>query len=222
MQRLTSQRDILTKNDKKKLREKYGINDDAFVIIFSGKLIDHKRPIDLVHALARLKKQTRECVVLFMGDGEQREEIKSIAKQLGVDGQIALAGFVNQSDIAKHLFAADVLALPSHKEPFGAVVPEALPFGLPIIATDQIGAVGINDAAQPEKNAIVYPWGDIEALTKAIERLSMDSDVYAAFQQHSLSIVNANDADVYCQAILKFLQIGSVNKSQQCDNKHHA
>lgn len=206
MKRLTTQRDALNEADRRALRDEYGIDQDAFVVIFSGKLIDHKRPIDLVHALALLKGNQRQCVILFMGDGEQRDEIQATAKQLGVEKQIALAGFVNQSDIARHLFAADVLALPSRKEPFGAVVSEALPFGLPIIAADQIGAVGMEDAAQPERNAIVYPWGDVTALAKAMERLSSDNELYEKFHQHSLSIVDANDADVYCQALLKFLQ----------------
>ena len=224
MQRLTTQRDALTQNDRNEIRAHYAINQDAFVVIFSGKLIDHKRPIDLIHALAQLKKNQhkQECVVLFMGDGDQRDELRLTAKQLGVDNQVVLAGFVNQSDIAKHLFAADVLALPSRKEPFGAVVSEALPFGLPIIAADQIGAVGEEDAAQPEKNALVYPWGDVDALAQAIARLSTDNALYKKFQQHSLSIVDANDADVYCQALLKFLQNGSVNGPKQCDNKNHA
>jgi len=222
MKRLMAQRDALTEKDRQELRAHYGINKNAFVVIFAGKLIDHKRPIDLIHALTLLKKQKRECVILYMGDGEQREEITSTAKRLGVEDQIALAGFVNQSDIARHLFASDVLALPSHKEPFGAVVSEALPFGLPIVAADQIGAVGIDDAAQPERNAIVYPWGDIEALAKAIERLSMDKLLYEQFRQHSLSIVDMNDVDVYCQALLKFLHNDDVNSSKQCDNKNHA
>ena len=222
MGRLISQREALTENDRHELRAKYGISENAFVVIFSGKLIDHKRPVDLVHAIAKLKENNRECVVLFMGDGDQREEILSTAKRLGVASQIALAGFVNQSDIARHLFAADALALPSRKEPFGAVVSEALPFGLPIIAADQIGAVGIEDAAQPERNAIIYPWGDINALAKAIERLATNNELYQMFQQHSFSIVDANDVDVYCQAVLKFLQNGDVNASKQCDNKGHA
>ena len=218
MERLTVQRNVLTEADRNKLRAQYGIDQGAFVVIFSGKLIDHKRPIDLVHALARLKTQTRDCIVLFMGDGEQRAEIESIAKQLGVENQIALTGFVNQSDIARHLFAADVLALPSRKEPFGAVVPEALPFGLPIIAANQIGAVGENDPAQPEKNAIVYPWGNVNALAEAIEQLMTNNELYKSFQQHSFALIGDNDIDVYCQALLKFLKNRSVKNTKQCDN----
>ncbi|MGH1542054.1 MAG: glycosyltransferase family 4 protein [Arenicella sp.] len=205
MQRLIRQRDQLVADDRKGLREQYGIAEDAFVVIFSGKLVDYKRPADLVEALVNVANP--DVVILFMGDGAQRDNIINLAREHDIQSQVVIAGFVNQSDIARHLYAADVLALTSSKEPFGAVVSEALPFGLPIIVSNQVGAVGENSSAQPERNALVYPWGDVKKLAHAIERLSTDKELYRRFQQYSLQIVMEHDTDIYCQALSRGLSL---------------
>lgn len=212
MTRLQAQRDQLTESDRQQLRKNYGIPADAFVLIFSGKLIPHKCPADLVLALPLVnqhKQRSGPVHVLFMGDGEQNEYLSDLAQKLGVADQVVIAGFINQMEIAKHMAAADVLALPSSKEPFGAVVSEALPFGLPIIASDRIGAVGESDSAQPQRNALVYPVGNIEKLAQSIITLHDDTMLYKAFSEHSRQIVAEHDVTVYCAAIEDIVASGS-------------
>ena len=200
---LITQRDHLTQADRLEIRGKYGIAKDAFVIIFSGKLVAYKSPIDLVEALTVL--QTKNIVVMFMGDGEQRKKLQLESQRNGLEQQVVITGFINQSEIAKHMFASDLLVLPSTKEPFGAVVSEALPFGLPIIASNRVGAVGKSDSAQPNRNALIYRSGNVDELAAAIKRLYQDQALYERFKEHSYSIAMEHDVDVYCQALWRCL-----------------
>ena len=204
MRTLLAQRTQLTPDDRQAIRNKYGVSNDAFLIIFSGKLVAYKNPIDLVKALNVV--QQKEIVVMFMGDGEQRDKLQSTSKQYGLKQQVVITGFINQSEIAKHMYASDVLALPSGKEPFGAVISEALPFGLPIIASSQVGAVGKSDSAQPNQNALIYPSGNIEELALAIKQLYQNRALYKRFSEHSRAITMQHDVDVYCQALLRCLE----------------
>jgi len=207
MRRFTRARDSFTAADRENLRQRYGLSKGHFVILFSGKLIDYKRPKDLVDALNRLIELNKgdDIVIMLMGDGPQKAEIELYISDLGLDARVIITGFINQTEIPLHLFAADVFALTSEKEPFGAVVSEALPFGLPIIAADKIGAVGDMASAQPNKNAIVYPWGDIQQLSQAMLTLYSDKDKYNKFRDHSFSLVEQNDTKVYCEAIMRCL-----------------
>lgn len=219
MRRFTSARDKLSVQDRLDIRQRYGIKADDFVVIFSGKLVDYKRPADLIHAIHSIQSRQlalehsgvthidhAQAVVMLMGDGPQREALQVLAKTLGVEANVVITGFVNQSEIPLHMFAADAFALTSSKEPFGAVVSESLPFGLPIIAANKIGAVGDEDSAQPGKNAIVYPWGEVDKLADAIVMLKNNTKMYEQYRQHSLSLVDTNDTKVYCEAILRCME----------------
>lgn len=204
IQRLTKQRKQLSASNKNQIRYDNGIAQDAFVLLFSGKLVDYKGVLDLVRARALLAAE--EIVILFMGDGELRNKIMQLAKELGINDKVSITGFVNQSKIAHYMFASDVLVLPSTKEPFGAVISEALPFGLPIIASNKVGAVGKTDSAQPNKNTLVYQSGNIEELAWVIKKLYQDRDLYKRFSEHSKAIAMQHDVDVYCQTIVDCLK----------------
>jgi glycosyltransferase involved in cell wall biosynthesis len=73
------------------------------------------------------------------------------------------------------------------------VVSESACFGLPVIISDRVGCIGPNDSAQPGRNAIVYPCGDIQRLADAIERLYRSRDLYNRMSQESLRIAQSQD-----------------------------
>ena len=100
----------------------WGISPDALVLLFAGKLIDQKRPLDIVRAVAGLKG----IHILYVGDGPLRADCDALAQRLGVSA--TFAGFLNQSAIAEAYTAADVLVLPSGsgRETWGLVVNEAM------------------------------------------------------------------------------------------------
>ncbi len=221
MQRFIQARDQYTAQDKTKLRERYGLTDEHFIVIFSGKLVDYKRPNDLVEAVHKLaeSKQGDLIAVMLMGDGVEKASIEKRVQALGLSERVVITGFINQSEIPLHLYSADAFALTSSKEPFGAVLSEALPFGLPIISTDKVGAVGDKASGQPGKNAIVYPWGDIERLSQAMLNLYSDRDQTEKFSAHSLSLVEQNDTKVYCEAIMRCLESQSIIDTKPVNSK---
>ena len=79
-------------------------------------------------------------------------------------------GFLNQTQLATAYVAADALVLPSDcLETWGLVVNEAMACGLPIIASDQVGCV--DDLVQNDKTGLIYPYGDIQALSSAMRQM---------------------------------------------------
>ena len=80
-------------------------------MLFAGKLVPFKRPLDLVAAASQLKSQGANISVLVAGSGPLQSEIIAAARTTGVSCH--MLGFCNQSEMPAVYAAADVLVLPS-------------------------------------------------------------------------------------------------------------
>lgn len=140
-------------------RESLGLPEDGQVVAFAGKFIDMKRPEDLISLAARLRGSAH---ILMIGDGPKRPELQVAAENLPV----TFTGFMNQSEIPEALACADVVVLPSSYEPWGLIVNEAVACGCVPVVSDQVGCAPDLVAGIGE----VYPVGDVEALSEAVER----------------------------------------------------
>jgi glycosyltransferase involved in cell wall biosynthesis len=141
------------------LLAQWGLKDIRPVIVFSGKLIPRKRPLDLVAAIERLPCQVN---TLFVGDGLLAERIRtSLPKD-----SAAVTGFINQSDIPSYYHAADILVLPSEIEAWGLVVNEAMAAGTLPVVSDRVGCVPdlVHDFGE------VFRCGDVLDLADALNR----------------------------------------------------
>lgn len=141
------------------LLARWGLKDDAPVIMFCGKLIPRKRPVDLVEALGMLP---HECVVLFVGDGILANRVRASIEP----GRGAVTGFINQAELPSYYHAADVLVLPSEVEAWGLVINEGMAAGTLPVVSDRVGAApdlvdGLGE---------VYPCGDVTGLATALGR----------------------------------------------------
>jgi glycosyltransferase involved in cell wall biosynthesis len=147
--------------DRVKVRSKWGIPLDSMIVLFSAKLQDWKRPLDLLYAFHRANLPN--SMLLYVGEGPMRSEIVSRASSLGVSDQVKLLGFVNQTELPAIYTSADLMVLPSAYEPFGVVVNEAMCCGCPVASSDQVGAA--RDLIVPVCPDFVYRCGDVERLT---------------------------------------------------------
>jgi len=149
------------------LRGAWGIDESAVVFLFAGKLMQKKKPVDAVRALARLNGRQRNAHLLIAGEGELREECSAAAAKLGV--RVSFAGFLNQSRMPEAYAAADVLVLPSaYQETWGLVVNEAMAAGLPAIVSDRVGCAP--DLIIPGETGEVFPAGDIDAFASKMQK----------------------------------------------------
>jgi glycosyltransferase involved in cell wall biosynthesis len=174
------------------LRRVLGIPQDAFVVMFCGKYIALKRPLDVVVATHSLTKKGLPVWALLVGEGEQRKSIEAFCERQGITNKV-LTGFVNQSAIASYYAASDIIALTSSIEAYGLVASEASVFGLPMVVSDRVGCNGSSDTAQSGRNAIVFPCGDTERLSQAIELLYKDSNLYSTMSASSTRISESQD-----------------------------
>lgn len=151
---------------------------------FSGKLIEKKRPLDLVRAICEAQLANRVTVVVI-GDGPLRPEMERLARELGVHCEFR--GFLNQSEIVRDGYAdVDLLVLPSGlRETWGLVVNEAMTGGIPAIVSDTVGCGP--DLIEPGATGHVFRSGAVDdlamKLASVIEQLDGGHDFAPAVRK---------------------------------------
>jgi glycosyltransferase involved in cell wall biosynthesis len=189
------------------LRMREGISVDEEVILFAGKLLPFKNPLDIVEAAACLINTGRRVTVMVAGSGPLEEPLRQRAAQIGV--KLVLLGFRNQTEMPSCYSACNVLVLPSARETWGLVANEALACGRPIIVSDSVGCAP--DLAADGIVGRIFPLGNYRRLSEAIAGLLDDPPSVAAIQSRS----HAYSIDIACEGIIKALEFVATRRSER-------
>lgn len=109
----------------------------------------------------------------LVGDGKEKP-ISNPKLQLGMADRVRFIGWV--AEPAPYIAASDVFCMPSRHEPLGNVVLEAWQLQIPTIASSSEGPTWFMRDGQ---NGLLFPIGDVQALTQALQRLKADSELGA-------------------------------------------
>lgn len=186
---------------KRLLREREGIPPDLPVILFCGKFLEKKRPFDLLWALTLLDGYPKASLV-FVGDGPLRAEMERLTTEHRLTN-VYFLGFRNQTELPTYYAMADILVLPSSFEPWGLVLNEAMCFGLPVIASDQVGAAV--DLVQEGINGFIYPVGDVKALADRLQRVLVNERARQEMGHQSRTIISRWGIEEDVEVLLKAL-----------------
>jgi len=156
-----------TKKKSTKLKEELSLGDEI-VVGYTGRLFPAKGLNYLFSAVKRIEDRHPNVVLLIVGDGAQRNELESIAKDLKV--RTIFAGW--QSDTAPYYSLMDIFVLPSLFEGLPNVLLEAMAMKLPLVATN----VGGNpDVTCNGENGFLIPVRDESKLASALGTLIEDN-----------------------------------------------
>lgn len=152
------------------LRQQLGIPEQATVLLFVGRLTRDKGIPELLQAFLPLDKQFPNLWLLLVGCFEEEDPLPAdIRRSLETHPHVIFAGAVQ--DTPTYYAMADILVLPSHREGLPTVVLEAQAAGKPVVAAS---ATGIVDLVNDGETGLLFPVGDVPALTKALARLITD------------------------------------------------
>lgn len=110
------------------------------VLLFVGRLIDIKNLFFLLDAFALVVKRYPKAILLFVGDGDQREALERHAERNGLANHVIFAGKKQGEDLYACYNIGQIFVLPSYYERFGAVVNEALLAGCYTLCSVVAGA----------------------------------------------------------------------------------
>jgi glycosyltransferase involved in cell wall biosynthesis len=159
---------------RERARAEMGVEPDARVIGFVGRLVEQKAPHVLIEAFARAARAEPRARLAIVGDGPLKQPMMHLAGELGAGGRVIWLG---ERD-ARQVFAGfDVFALSSRKEGLPYVVLEAMAAGLPVVATK---SAGVEILVEPGISGEVVETNCVEAFAGGLIRLITDDRYRAA------------------------------------------
>lgn len=136
----TARFEALDKNAALSLRRALAIPENGVIIGTIASLIDIKDPETFVRTAAHLRSIVDQAYILWVGDGDLREETLRLARQFGIEGRVRLPGYSSPEDIPKWLGLIDVFLLTSRSEGLPFSILEAMAARRPVVASS-VGAI---------------------------------------------------------------------------------
>ncbi|MDR4480127.1 MAG: glycosyltransferase family 4 protein [Nitrospira sp.] len=150
------------------------MSERACTIVCVARLIERKGQHHLLQAFAQLRAVCVEPVqLMFVGTGDAEPQLRELATSLKVTDAVTFQGFVSRERMPLVYREADVFVLPSQQEGMSIALLEAMASGLPVIVTKTGGTA---ELVTQGKNGEIVPWGEVQALTRALRRLVNDAE----------------------------------------------
>ena len=149
-------------------RAALGVPDGAGLLLWVGRLDPVKGLESLIDAVASLRR-THDVYLLLAGEGAHRGALTARVTATALGDRVRFLGV--HDDVPALLKAADAFVLPSQTEGLPNALLEAMAAGCPIVATD---VPGCRDLVTHEREGLLVPFGDRDALAAALARLLDD------------------------------------------------
>ncbi|MGA1863749.1 MAG: glycosyltransferase [bacterium] len=153
-------------------RESFDINDHSPAI----GIVANLRPVkglDIFLMAAKLvKKEVPASRFIIVGDGEERDRLKRLSNELGLEDSVRFLG--KREDVVNIVNALDIGVLSSYSESLSNSVIEYLAAGLPVVCTN---AGGCDELVEAGVNGFLVPKGDYQTMAKSLLRIMMDKDL---------------------------------------------
>ena len=158
--------DDIYRNEALEWKRELGLQDNDFVLIFSGKLEPKKNPLFFIELLKNCTDDHLKIIVV--GNGVLENELKAFAL---IDKRLLLIGFQNQQKMPIVYRLADVFILPSvgPGETWGLATNEAMASGCAVMLSEKAG--GAIDLVKNGENGIIFNPNDIKKSVNFIEEL---------------------------------------------------
>ncbi len=159
---------------------RYQLDPDQPILLAAGRLLPIKGFDDLLRALPAVLEAVPRAVLLLCGPnrhdpvvGDYRAYLKGLARRLGIERHLLLAGEVPAGEFTPYLAAADLVVVPSIREGSNKVLLEGAALGTPFVATETSGT-GVFFRDPP--GGIEVPPANVPALSAAIQTLLLDEE----------------------------------------------
>lgn len=172
--------------------------------LFAGRFVREKGVFELLSAYSSLDGEMRQQVgLVFAGDGPRRAELELQASSIS-PGLIKFVGFAQREQLAAYYALAEMLILPTHSDPWGLVVNEAMACGLPVIVSEVAGCVP--DLVTEDWNGKIVTPRHVESLSSAMRSVAGWRNESLRMGANSLKRVAEYSPRIWSKGILRMLE----------------
>lgn len=188
------------------LRDALELPTTGFLFGTVGRLNPLKAQDVMLKALRMLLDQGREASLVIAGEGETRQELERIVRELRLEGNVKLLGA--RDDVPSLLHAIDGFLLSSTSEGIPLSVLEAMAAGLPILSTS-VG--GVPEIVSNEITGLLVPPGDVTAFAAGMKRMMSEPELAAQLGRAAAETARTHFSleamvERYCEHYEKLLQ----------------
>ena len=158
---------------KREFRNKFGIADDAIVLVTIARLFVLKGHDYIIESAKELSKRFEKAVWLFVGDGNLSDYYKRQVKGLGLEERIKFAGLLSPAQIPLAIQSSDILVHCSLREGLARALPQAMLCGRAVVSFDVDGA---REVINKRTGRLIEP-KNVEQLIKTCEELIQNKDL---------------------------------------------
>lgn len=197
-----------SEEERKKLREKYGLPLRAKVIGFIGRLALEKNLLELldVFELLMKRREEKDIHLAFVGGGPMKKVLMEEVRKRGLSHHVSFIGPLEPEVVPEAHKLLDLFVTCSLSEVKPLAYLEAFATGVPIIAYDSQGA---NDTIENMVNGVLIPPGDKESMVEAISKVLGDRNLWKNLsrgaletaQNYSLEVVARKYQDLFTRLV---------------------
>src|SRR6266436_6383015 len=165
-----------TPETRERARQRWGIAGKERLLGCVGYLLPEKGQESVLRAMPEVRAKFPGTRLLLAGDGPCRERLEALAKQLGLQGAVIFAGFVE--DISLVYAALNIFVFPSLAEPLGTSLLAAMAWGLPVLA---VASGGVPEYVEDGNNGLLVARPDADLLSAGLLRLLTNDSLSAEF-----------------------------------------
>ncbi|HZD95217.1 MAG TPA: glycosyltransferase family 4 protein [Candidatus Sulfotelmatobacter sp.] len=163
--------------NRQKIRDRFGIGADEFVLLWLGIFMPHRRLQDAVEAVSHLISRGVKVRLLLAGSDRSFPEyfntLKELVAKLGIQNQVAFAGKVEDDEVRDFYCACDAFLFPNENQTWGLAVLEAMACGCPVIVSE---GAAVHEVLTDNENAVLFPPRKPDILAQKIDRLMNQPD----------------------------------------------
>jgi len=181
-------------SDKYRNRQEAGINQNAFVVGFAGRIIERKGWADFLKAAKIILTSKSEKGILFIiaGIGPDEGTLKKQIIELGLSNHVQFIGFVDE--MSRFYSVVDCCVMPSKWEGLPLVQLEAMSKGVPLITYD---GPGMNEVPTNNLDSLTVKSGNIKELADKIIFLKRNSQIGERIKKAAQKTVEKMNPDSY-------------------------
>jgi glycosyltransferase involved in cell wall biosynthesis len=144
---------------------------DRPTILYVGRIKRYKSVDVIIRALPEVAVKIPDARLVIVGSGDNIDELKQLAKSLGVAERVVFTGFVSTGEKVDWMRRSHVIVNPSPREGWGLTNIEANACGTVAVASD---ADGLRDSVKDGETGLLFPYGDHRALAKHLTAILSD------------------------------------------------
>lgn len=180
---------------------------DKIRMIMVGSLFPKKNQQFGIYILKKLTDLNYDAQLTLLGDGPNKEPLKTLAKELNIQEKVHLRG--NVKNVNEHLWSSNIYLHTAYYEPFGLAILEAMAADLPVISLD---GKGNRDIIQHKKNGYIFQDQNAEQFGKTIIELKKNASLYKSIIEEGFNTAKKHDIKEYAEKLVQLYKQKILNK----------